>query len=128
MQVVRVAMLASMLCAHTVVAVARASDSPAVDAASQLLVDAARADLARRLDIPADQVAATGFERVVWPDAGMGCPKPGIAYAQVQRDGYRIRLEANGRHYWYHGGGRRAPFLCDNPRNPPASKTPDQRV
>jgi hypothetical protein len=39
-----------------------------------------------------------------------------MAYPQVQQEGVIIRLRANGQDFAYHGGGTRAPFLCENPR------------
>lgn len=76
-------------------------------------VEQARADLAARLDLPPDEIEVVAVEMVVWPDAGLGCPQPGMAYVQVPQDGYRIRLRAGGRLYAYHGGGNRGPFLCE---------------
>jgi len=78
------------------------------------LVDQAVADLVKRLKISTDEVKVVSVEMVTWPDASLGCPQPGMAYAQVLQDGLRIRLEANGQTYQYHSGGSRAPFLCEN--------------
>lgn len=77
------------------------------------LVQAARLDLATRLKIPVEQVQFVSFESIVWPDGSLGCPKPDMLYAQVQQDGYRITLAAQEARYAYHGGGARAPFLCE---------------
>ncbi len=77
------------------------------------LVQAARLDLATRLKIPVEQVQFVSFEAVVWPDGSLGCPKPDMLYAQVQQEGYRITLAAQEARYAYHGGGARAPFLCE---------------
>ncbi len=75
-------------------------------------VNTARADLAKRLAVDPSQVVVMGVSSVTWPDASLGCPQPGMAYAQVMVDGYIVRLQANGQVYEYHGGGSRAPFLC----------------
>ena len=74
----------------------------------------AQEDLARRLAVPADQIELVEVRDVVWPDKGLGCPQPGMAYLQVQVDGLLIRLRAGGRLYEYHSGGDRPPFLCEN--------------
>ncbi len=79
------------------------------------LVMQAMKDLARRLSVSLEAIALVEFEAVIWPDASLGCPRPGMAYRQVQQDGARIVLEANDRQYFYHSGGSRAPFLCENP-------------
>ena len=91
---------------------------PEVEPETSPLVEQARQDLARRLDVVAAEVELVTFESVVWPDASLGCPQPGMAYAQVLRDGYRIQLRAAGKSYSYHGGGSRGPFLCENPTAP----------
>jgi len=31
---------------------------------------------------------------VVWPDASLGCPKPGKVYSQVTREGYVVSSES----------------------------------
>jgi len=90
---------------------------PTVSVSSDLqpLVDQAVADLAQRLSIEPAQVELVKFEFVVWPDAGLGCPQPGMEYLQVLSDGYLIQLRVGKRIYAYHGGERRGPFLCENP-------------
>jgi hypothetical protein len=72
----------------------------------------AEEDLARRTGIAIDQITVLEVQPVTWPDGGLGCPQPGMAYIQVTVDGLLIRLHAGGRDYEYHSGGTRAPFLC----------------
>ena len=81
---------------------------------SNPLVAKAIYDLADRLGVDVSAVAFVSFEGVVWPDGSMGCPQPGMAYTQVLTDGARTHLEVNGFSYWYHSGGVRDPFLCEN--------------
>ncbi|HEY4689870.1 MAG TPA: hypothetical protein VIK33_11190, partial [Anaerolineae bacterium] len=71
------------------------------------------ADLSERLSIDATQITVVGFSAEVWPDASLGCPEPGVQYAQVLTEGYRIQLKVSDRVYDYHGGGTRGPFLCE---------------
>ncbi len=66
------------------------------------LVAQAVADLAGRLAIAIDAIQVRAVEAVEWPDASLGCPKPGMMYAQVITPGYRIVLEAAGKTYEYH--------------------------
>ena len=89
--------------------------SPADDPYVQGLVDKAKADLAERTGIPEDEITLESFELVTWPDASLGCPKPGMQYAQVLVDGYLIMLRAHLGIYNYHGGGYPdgGPFLCE---------------
>ena len=84
------------------------------DRTTASLVQQARQDLAGRLAIQVDEIDFLAFESVVWPDGSLGCPQPGIAYIQVQREGYKILLGYAGREYAYHGGGSHPPFLCEN--------------
>lgn len=58
--------------------------------------------LAQKLSIPIDQIVLSDIKPVVWRDAGLGCPKPGIDYIQVETPGYNILLESGGKTYRYH--------------------------
>jgi len=79
-------------------------------------VDAAVTDLAARLGVAREAVAVVDAATTVWSDDSIGCPQPGMRYRQVPQDGALIRLEAGGRAYRYHLGGRRTdPFLCEDP-------------
>lgn len=82
------------------------------------LVLKARADLARRLDVDPGEIELVGAEEVSWRDASVGCPQPGMAYAQVVTRGSRILLESGAKRYEYHSDNRRDPFLCENPEPP----------
>jgi hypothetical protein len=62
------------------------------------------ADLAQRLGLAPDVISVLSIEPVEWPDASLGCAKPGMMYAQVVTPGYRIVLEAGGKTYEYHTG------------------------
>lgn len=80
------------------------------------LVAHAVTDLAGRLGVAASAVGVVSAECVTWPDAGLGCRRPGMRYPQVPVDGARIVLEHAGRRFAYHCGGRTpTPFLCENP-------------
>lgn len=58
--------------------------------------------LAAKLGVTADQVQVVSAELVEWPDASLGCPRPGMAYAQVVTGGYKVMLSAQGKRYEYH--------------------------
>ncbi|MCX6030200.1 MAG: hypothetical protein NT169_13010 [Chloroflexi bacterium] len=66
--------------------------------------NAALDDLAQRLGIAKSGIQVIQAEAVEWPDASLGCSKPGRMYAQVITPGYRIVLEAAGKRYEYHSG------------------------
>ena len=84
----------------------------------EALVAKARADLAGRLDVDPGGIELVSAEEVSWPDASVGCPQPGMAYAQVVTSGSRIVLESGGERHEYHSDNRRDPFLCKNPEPP----------
>jgi hypothetical protein len=65
-------------------------------------VELASQDLAERLAMSIDEIAIVSAEVVEWPDASLGCPKPGMIYAQVITPGYRLILEVGGEQYVYH--------------------------
>jgi len=62
------------------------------------------ADLAGQPGIAAEAITVCSVEAVEWSDVSLGCPEPGMLYAQVITPGYRIVLEANGQSYEYHAG------------------------
>ena len=101
-----------------------------LDPALAALVDGAKGDLARRQAVPIDKIDLVEVQSVTWPDGSLGCPQPGMAYPQVQVDGLLIRLSIGGQVFNYHSGGRRPPFLCEQPAQDklpaPAPSSSDQ--
>lgn len=98
--------------------------SGSVDAALGPLIAEARSDLASRLDLAPERITLLEARTVVWPDASLGCPRPGMAYRQVPEDGVVIRFEVAGVSYEYHGGGSRGLFLCERETSAPQSTFP----
>lgn len=93
-----------------------ASPSPASGQApdeAEETIAAVQQDLAARLGISPDQIQVVSAEAVDWPDASLGCPQPGMSYAQVVTPGYLIVLEADGEEYEYHSGGIDTWILCE---------------
>jgi hypothetical protein len=82
------------------------------DAALQEFIDKAIADLAQRLSIPVTQITFLESTSVVWPDASLGCPQPGIVYTQELTSGFLIHLEAGGKVYEYHADSNEQVILC----------------
>jgi len=60
------------------------------DTTLQKLVIRAKEDLAKRLSIEVDQIGLIEAKAVEWSDTSLGCPKPGMMYAQVITPGYRV--------------------------------------
>lgn len=90
----------------------RGTPNPTSSAPAAGPVAQAKADLARRLSINADQIEVLRFEAVTWPDGSLGCPQPGMQYSQVLVEGYLVQLRAAGQDYEYHGAGTQPPILC----------------
>jgi hypothetical protein len=89
------------------------------------IIARAMADLAKRLDISKNQVYLTDVKEVTWPDASLGCPQPGMAYAQVTTPGYWILLEASGNQYPYHTDMDTQAILCQEDFLPSFPITPN---
>lgn len=76
------------------------------------MVEKAIADLAARLRVDARRIRLIESRAVTWPDASLGCPRPGEVYAQVQVEGFIVVLSHEDRGFDYHAGEDAAPFLC----------------
>ena len=76
------------------------------------MVTGAIDDLVEYLGVDSASIAAETVEEVVWSNGSLGCPQPGMVYAQVLTDGLRIVLIHDGTEYVYHSGGMVDPFLC----------------
>jgi hypothetical protein len=85
-----------------------------VPTAAQTIVLEAKRMLAVRLAVPVDEIRIVSVEPRDWPDASLGCPQPGRAYAQVITPGYRVVLEFQGTSYPYHTSMASA-VACDEP-------------
>lgn len=77
-----------------------------------LLIDAAKKDLAQRLEITSDETEVVSIEKTEWPDTSLGCAKPGLILRFVSIPGYRIVLSANGRNYIYHTDSESRIIFC----------------
>lgn len=89
------------------------ADANAAAAPSE--VEMATADLAARLAVDANEIEVISVQSVDWRDGSLGCPEPGMMYAQVIVPGMRIVLAVDGQEYEYHSGRNRDPFLCEEP-------------
>ncbi|MFP5347701.1 MAG: hypothetical protein ACLGIA_11835 [Actinomycetes bacterium] len=92
---------------------------PAAGGAAEVAVR----DLADRVGVAPDQVSVVRVEEVTWNDSSLGCPKPGMFYAQVITPGSLIVLETGGRSYEYHAADGRPPVLCERPQPPGVPST-----
>jgi hypothetical protein len=91
---------------------AESIDMPANPPPVEKFIALSKKDLAERLQIDDDRIAMVKTEEIVWPDAALGCPSPGMVYAQGRVPGYRIWLTAQGREYIYHTDLNGLVILC----------------
>jgi hypothetical protein len=66
------------------------------------IVALAKKDLTCRGGVSLQRITLEQIEAVDWPDASLGCPEEGKAYAQVIMPGYRLVLSDGTRYFEYH--------------------------
>jgi hypothetical protein len=84
----------------------------------------ARTALAAWLGIPEESVQVILVESVDWPDASLGCPQPGQAYAQVVTPGFRFTFQVGGRAYLVHSDLSHLAIVCSEDGVPSAPLLP----
>ncbi len=80
------------------------------EAQKKQVIALAQQDLAKRLGVATAQISVVSATSVQWPDASLGCPKPGQMYAQVITPGLQVVLKAGGKTYEYHTSYSRVQF------------------
>ena len=58
--------------------------------------------VAKKYNIPSEQIHIVSTEAVTWPNGCLGVVIPGVMCTEVITDGFRIKLEANGQPYEVH--------------------------
>ena len=79
---------------------------------AQPVVDAALNDAASHLATTRDQLRVEQVESRDWPDSALGCPQPGVMYAQVVTPGFLIVISVGGKRLEYHTDSRGTVKLC----------------
>lgn len=87
------------------------------------LIESAIQALSQRLSIEPSQIELLEAKEVVWSNSSLGCPKPGMYYADVLTPGYLIRLSVNQVEFEYHAGRSGGLIYCQDPQ-PPVSGAP----
>lgn len=75
--------------------------APVAKKADPPIVAKCKADLAKRFKLQAGSIKLIESQPVIWPDAALGLPEAGKAYAYVETPGFRIILEAKNSRYLY---------------------------
>src|SRR5262249_59785626 len=84
---------------------------------------AAAAQLSHDVKAPRDSIVGVSQDEVTWPDACLGCAKPGEHCAQVLTPGYKVVLGVADARYEYHTNlGGRARLCGQSP--PPGAPPP----
>lgn len=81
---------------------ATGSDSPVSETIPEAIETAARKLLADELDVAEGGFKLESSEKVEWPDASLGCPQEGYAYAQVVTPGYKLVFKNADKSYAVH--------------------------
>ena len=92
--------------------------TPGQSSGSDIALRAAIADLAAKRDIALGKIQVVSVEATDWPDTSLGCPQPGMFYAQVIVPGYKIVLSVDGRLVEYHADQKGYGVACDNTKAP----------
>ncbi len=97
-------------------------------AVSTTVSDQVRDLLAEKLKVSPETLTLISAIETEWADASLGCPQPGMMYAQVITPGYQYRFaDQSGRQYDVRTGRTPANFvLCELPllSTPPAAVAP----
>ena len=98
------------------VSVAAAQDrkvAPPADAAARANAEKlAKTTLARARSIAVASIEVDSAQAIQWQDTSLGCPAPGMMYAQRLVSGYKVVLRAAGTSYDVHVGEGNA-VICD---------------
>jgi len=69
-------------------------------------------EAAKLANVPPQQLVIVRAEAVVWNDGSLGCPEPGMEYAQALINGYWVLIKAAGQTYDFRVGGGGSFRLC----------------
>lgn len=81
-------------------------------AGAEAAIRAAISDAASRLKVASDTIQVASVKATDWPDTSLGCPQPGMFYAQVIVQGYTIVLSAGQTQIEYHADKRGRVVTC----------------
>ena len=69
---------------------------------AETLVELAKQRLSSKFGFELDEIHLFSITPIEWPDASLGCPQPGIDYAQVITSGYQIIIRVRLSIYTFH--------------------------
>jgi hypothetical protein len=74
---------------------------PSVPENAEMVVSIAESHLAQELGIDMGEIEIFSLVEVEWFDASLGCPEPGMAYAQVVTPGFELVFMVDNQLYLY---------------------------
>jgi hypothetical protein len=90
----------------------RSSPGAPIPPSAEASVRAAISDMAAKLGVAPEAVQVVSISQVDWSDTSLGCPQPGMFYAQIIVEGYKIMLSAGSQQVEYHGDQRGRVVTC----------------
>ena len=97
------------------------TDKTVLPGDAETLVDLAKADLAPRLGVDPSAITLGFIKPITWPDATLGCPKPGMDFTPVEIPGFILQFSLDGQVYTYHTDEKNRVILC-----PAEGERPDE--
>jgi len=85
----------------------------------QRILDPILKEAAALAKIEREQLVVVRAESVVWNDGSLGCPEPGMEYAEALVNGYWVVIEAAGQMYDFRVGRDGSFRLCPAGRGHP---------
>lgn len=93
--------------------------SPVKGEVPQRILDPILKEAAALAKIEREQLVVVRAESVVWNDGSLGCPEPGMEYAEALVNGYWVVIEAAGQMYDFRVGRDGSFRLCPAGRGHP---------
>ena len=82
----------------------------------EAILDPLLDETAKLANVPRQQLVIVRAEAVVWNDGSLGCPEPGMEYAQTLVNGYWVVINAAGQAYDFRVGRDGSFRLCPHGR------------
>lgn len=107
-----------------------AVEMPANPPLVEKFVSLSKRDLAERLQIGTETILLVKTAEMLWPNAALGCPRPGQFYPTGRVPGFQIWLEVEGTEYIYNTDFNGTLILCPelNPHIPNSDTGPTPGV
>jgi hypothetical protein len=97
----------------------RGETSPVKREVPQGILDPILKEVAALAKVTREQLVIVRAEPVVWNDGSLGCPEPGMGYAQTLVNGYWVVISAAGQTYDFRVGRDGSFRLCPAGRGHP---------